>query len=264
MKHRPSSTVLASVLHLGLVAGLSVSCGQQSELASRTSVYGGKKVGRGTWANVVALTDVSSGMYCSGTAVTPTLVVTAAHCARGFDAADTNVYAGAGVEGGDVQGQYPVARLVASPRYSHEGGGNDIAYVLLKKPLDLPESAYVPVLADSAETKEVLAVGQLGHIVGFGNRDDGGFGQKYEADGKITSVNRLEVNVGGNGVDSCQGDSGGPVFGRLRSGEWRFFGVTSRGGACGTGGIYGIVSANVCWIERDSGVDLGLPEGFCK
>ena len=72
-----------------------------------------------------------------------------------------------------------------------------------------------------------------------------------------------EIAVGGGGKDSCQGDSGGPVYGQLKSGEWRVYGVTSRGGSCGTGGIYGLMHANICWVQEGAGESLGLPAGSC-
>lgn len=44
-------------------------------------------------------------------------------------------------------------------------------------------------------------------------------------------------------TDACQGDSGGPLFSRAQGGDWvtaprRLIGITSRGWACGNGGIY--------------------------
>ena len=66
-------------------------------------------------------------------------------------------------------------------------------------------------------------------------------GLKYEVDTTVvknisTSIPYdalSEIAVGGGGKDSCNGDSGGPVYGQLKTGEWRVYGVTSRGGACG-------------------------------
>lgn len=243
-------------------------CGQEEQADSEAKIYGGTKVAAGAWPTTVAIVDSFSGMFCSGTAISPDIVVTAAHCASG-SASRTTVYVGDGKEGGGVKGQHAAEKVVASPKYNGRSG-NDIAFIKLKTPLTLPKSAYVKVLTDKDEIAELLAVGSKAHLVGFGNRNGGGYGVKFEVSTQVVSRlsmshdKETEIAVGGGGKDSCQGDSGGPVFGQLKNGEWRVYGVTSRGGACGTGGIYGLIHANVCWIEKSSGVDLDLPAGTCE
>ncbi len=244
----------------GLVLTLAMGCGASGGSDSESKIYGGTKVTAGAWPSTVAITSFL-GMHCSGTAITPRVVITAGHCA-GASIGSTFVYTGEGKFFGLMKGQYKASRIVASPLYSNSN--NDIAYILLEKPLDLPASAYVPVLTDADEVEELLGVGANAHVVGFGNREDGGTGRKYEVDAPVTEVNDNEVTIGGGGKDSCQGDSGGPVYGQLASGEWRVYGITSRGGACGTGGIYGRMDANICWVQEHSGQDLGLPAGFCE
>ncbi len=255
--------VLASFGLGCLTAGL-LSCSASGPQDSQTKIYGGVKTKAGEWLSTVAL--VSNGrMFCSGTAINPQLVITAAHCIQGStNPRRIGVYVGEGSEGGRVTPQYTAVKMAYSPKYSRNvDGWNDIAYLVLDKPMDLPASAYVPVLTDAEETAEVLQTGLNSYLVGFGNRDGGGFGVKYEVDVAITKVGDNEVSLGNNGKDSCQGDSGGPAFAKLANGEWRVFGVVSRGGACGTGGIYGRMNANICWIQEDSGVDLGFAE-YCN
>lgn len=55
--------------------------------------------------------------------------------------------------------------------------------------------------------------------------------------------------------DTCNGDSGGPAFIGMQ--ERRFLAaVTSRGGECGTGGIYSLVSPKVIdWLSTDLNVE---------
>lgn len=255
--------VLASFGLSCLASGL-LSCSASEPQDSQSKIYGGIKTKAGEWLSTVAL--VSNGrMFCTGTAISPQLVITAAHCIQGSsNPRRIGVYVGEGSEGGRVTAQYTVEKMAYSPKYSRNvEGWNDIAYLVLDKPMDLPESAYIPVLTDAEETAETLQTGLTSYLVGFGNRDGGGFGVKYEVDVAITKVGDNEVYLGNNGKDSCQGDSGGPAFAKLSNGEWRVYGVVSRGGACGTGGIYGRMNANICWIQEDSGVDLGFTD-FCS
>lgn len=257
------ASVATSTLSSILVSSVLLSgCGSTAGEDSQEKIYGGTKVAAGEWPSAVALTSFL-GYHCSGTAITPRVVITAAHCA-GASIGSTYVYVGEGKSFGLMKGQHKAARIKASPLFKEsDAGWNDIAYILLEKPLDLPPSAYIKVATDAAELEELLAVGATSHLVGFGAREDGGMGKKYEVDAPVTATNDNEVTIGGNGLDSCQGDSGGPAYGKLANGEWRVYGVVSRGGACGTGGLYGRMDANICWVQEDSGQDLGLPEGFC-
>lgn len=258
-----------SLVSCALMAVISVACGEAGQQTSESKVYGGNAVAKGAWQSTVALSSGRS-MYCSGTAISPYVVISAAHCAVGKKPSSVTVYTGDGKDGGYVKGQYQVAKIVASPDYNGNKG-NDISYLVLKTPLDLPESAYIPVLTDAKEIKELLAVNAKAHIVGYGLRNGGDFGLKFEVDTTVVkNISTLlsydadnEIAIGGGGKDSCNGDSGGPVYGQLKTGEWRVYGVTSRGGACGTGGIYGLMHANICWIQKDSGINLNLPAGVC-
>ncbi|HYX38136.1 MAG TPA: trypsin-like serine protease [Oligoflexus sp.] len=254
--------VLTSLGLSCLTVGL-LSCSASEPQDSQSKIYGGVKTKAGEWLSTVAL--VSNGrMFCTGTAISPKVIITAAHCIQGSNPSRIGVYVGEGNEGGRVTAQYTAVKLNYSPKYSRDiEGWNDIAYLVLDKPLDLPEMAYIPVLTDADETDAVLQTGLDSYLVGFGNRDGGGFGVKFEVDVAITKVGDNEVALGNNGKDSCQGDSGGPAFVKLKNGDWRVFGVVSRGGACGTGGIYGRMNANICWIQEDSGVDLGFAD-YCE
>ena len=253
-------------LSLGFLASGILACGPLAEQSSQTKIYGGIKSKTGDWLNTVAISD-GHGIFCSGTAINPRLILTAAHCAKGNtegNPARIKIYVGEGSEGGTVPSQYTAKKINLSPSYGRDPKGwNDIAYIVLDKDLTLPEASFTKVLMDKGETEELLQVNATAHLVGFGIRNDGGYGIKFETDARITQVGENEVNIGSHGHDSCQGDSGGPAFAQLKTGEWRVFGIVSRGGACGTGGVYGRMNANICWVEEDSKISLGLSPEFC-
>jgi secreted trypsin-like serine protease len=240
-------------------------CGSSADQNSESSIYGGTKTAAGSFQNVVSLTQSNMGIFCTGTAITPTVVVTAAHCAEAMEyLAAVQVYVGSGVSGGAYLGQYSIKKANANPRYASGQGDYDVSYVVLTKPLTLPASAYIPVATNKSELAELLKKGKTARIVGYGERNNGDVGVKYQVDAAISAASSTEIAIGGNGKDSCQGDSGGPAFGQLANGQWRQVGVVSYGGQCGQGGVYGILAASICWVQKDSGVNLGLATGTCS
>lgn len=252
---------------LASVALGTMGCGDMHNSAnqSQVEIWGGVPTSLGSWESTVALSD-GKRMFCSGTAVHPRLVITAAHCVRGMG--KIRVYKGNGMKSGKTSGQFSVAKAKYSPKWSGNGD-NDIAYLVLDGPIDLRSDQYVPILVDQDEINELIQVGKPAQLVGFGIRSFGflglfpKMGEKYEVEAPITKITGNEVEIGGKGKDSCQGDSGGPAYGQLANGEWRVYGVVSRGGRCGGGGVWGVMHHNICWISKDSGIDLGLPAGYC-
>lgn len=232
---------------------------------SELAIYGGRPVPEKTRMDAVALTD-SEGVFCSATAVSPSLVLTAAHCLDGKSAEAIRVYVGTGEAGGAQIGQYAVKKMAIHPLYDlkDQDKGYDSGYLLLESPIDLPLSDFTPILTDPLEMKELFRGGVDSYLVGFGWNKKNVLGLKFETKAKVRKFYKVEILLGGQGRDACQGDSGGPAYGLLKTGEWRVYGITSRGSDCGQGGFWGIMSANICWAMEDSGAtDRNLPSAYC-
>jgi len=250
-----------------MIMPLLVACGSATQSLSSQSIYGGRPVSPEERLDAVALTD-KDGVFCSATALSPTLIITAAHCLTTTPAADVRVYVGPGEAGGMQIGQYEVKQLAINPAYdpSHQDRGFDSAYLILKVPLDLPATTYVPILVDADERNELLRGGSDSYLVGFGWSKKHVLGVKTETKATVRKLYNVEAEIGGKGRDACQGDSGGPAYGLLKSGEWRLYGITSRGSDCGNGGVWGLIGekGNICWIKNASQAqDLELPPHYC-
>ena len=210
-------------------------------------IWGGTEVAVCGWPTTVSMEGA-----CSGTLVHPEVVIYAAHCGGGYNQV---TFGENGSGGRKVATQFCKTYPGGGP-----GNGKDFAFCKLAQPVtDVP---IVPILM-GCETS-VLKPGQEVTIVGFGQANNGPYGIKREV---TTTINNItgqgEAFIGGGGKDSCQGDSGGPVFVRLGKSlapqaddTWRVFGITSYGGACGTGGYYSMMHNGIQWFEQESGVDL--------
>lgn len=210
----------------------------------KPAIYGGDPVSSCGWPTVVSL-----GGACTGTLIHPEIVVYAAHCGTNYGSIRFGDDISGADDGFNVETQY----CRTYPGYSGSGQGVDFAYCRLVDPVD--DFPIVPPLM-GCET-DALEPGAAVGVVGFGKADNGPYGIKREVYTQLNAItNNNEADVGGNGKDSCQGDSGGPVFIELDDGSWRVFGITSYGGACGTGGYYSMMEIGMRWFESDSGLDL--------
>jgi len=167
---------------------------------------------------LVAATAYSDGtwIYCSGTLISPTVFLTAAHCAEGdrvrvtFDSAyqdGDKVYAGT---------------FHADPAYNKtQSDPHDIAVVVLDKavkgitPARLPKAGSLSGLSG---TQRFTSVGYGAYEV---TNQPGGHQYLYNdvrgvATGTLNSINpawlRISMNPSTGDGGTCYGDSGGPNF----------------------------------------------------
>ncbi|RLK55121.1 S1 family peptidase [Actinokineospora cianjurensis] len=238
----------AAVLGFALVAALTAPA--RGEVPDK--VVGGVPAPQGAYP---WLTRLSMG--CGGSLVTPTIVLTAAHCVS-ETGPDTRVEATFGV----VDLESPKADIIdsayiyRSPDYTVAGRGSDWALIKLAR------KAPYPVI----KLQSTLVTTGPFRVMGWGAALEGGEQQRYLLHADVPYVDDATCGglytrygysfvaagmlcagvVGAGGVDTCQGDSGGPMVAKDSSGVLRQVGIVSWGIGCARPqfpGIYTEVSA---------------------
>lgn len=150
----------------------------------------------------------SRGSVCSGTVLSPTVVITAGHCVSG-----SGKYAVAYREGGSPVLQ-EVRQVARHPEFSGKQRVSiDMALVRLSLPLP---SRFSPVALDSSAEDDV--VGSRKTIAGFGLAREGD--EKSAGtlrSGQVSILPRfypryMRLGLLDGGIRICKGDSGGPVL----------------------------------------------------
>ncbi|MEH6414012.1 S1 family peptidase [Pseudomonas sp. CGJS7] len=202
--------------------------------------------------------------WCGASLISPWLVLTAAHCAEGFESENLSVIAGRTVLTNDKQGvAADVDGIYVHPKYLAGDQGYDVAVLVLKSPI----TKIKPIELVTAGTDALERPGTLLTNIGWGNTiqqnpfPPGGSGVSSPnrlqgvdlpvvsyaecafayRNSRITVTEGVDICAGRTGKDACQGDSGGPLFVALPDGK-RFIqvGVVSRGEGCGSTGYPGI------------------------
>jgi trypsin len=230
-------------------------------VSSAHAVVGGHDVPAGKYPYVADIT-IDFAFGCTGTLVTPTIVVTAGHCSSltpgmasipvGQPGQLVDVSLGSNKPGAGIHPA--VKRTIVNPDYNFlNGDSGDVSLLELAAPVDLPT---VKIAGPGEES--LWAPGTMATIAGFGVTQENGDApavmqeaqvpittDAYAANAYGTSFDPKTMIGAGfpqGGVDTCQGDSGGPLLVPTTTGALRLAGDTSFGDGCaqpGKPGIYG-------------------------
>ncbi|NHA68920.1 S1 family peptidase [Phycicoccus sp. CMS6Z-2] len=190
-------------------------------VAPASAITGGAPDGDGhpSVGGLVADAAYSDGtwVYCSGTLVSPTVFLTAAHCDD--DGASVRVTFSSAYEDGDRT--YSGTFHADAAYGSAQNDPHDIAVVVL----DEPVTGITPARLPAAGSLSDLRQGQSFTSVGYGayevTRGPGGHAFLYDdvrmvSRGTLRAVTpawlRLSMNAATGDGGTCYGDSGGPNF----------------------------------------------------
>lgn len=138
-------------------AHVTATCGKSSAAGSR--VIGGTDAAPGEWPWQAKLRTKDSGFTCGGSLITPTWVMTAAHCVSSSD--DPSVYS---VTMGDLnreisegtEQEFSVKRVVVHPEYNSPIAiNNDIALLQLTRSANKTSFVNTVCLPDESEVVPV-------------------------------------------------------------------------------------------------------------
>lgn len=175
----------------------------------------------------------TSGVLCTGTVISPTVVLTAAHCVHPDPAGEGNTYYV--LTANDLTDKaHPSPKLAVKethydPAFDPKAvwNGHDIAVVILDAPTTI-----TPIPWNNAALADSLK-GQPTRLVGYGLNDSfgqKGAGIKRQTTVKLNNFDPLFVKTGGlipwKGI--CSGDSGGPILMKI-GGVEKVVGVNSFG-----------------------------------
>ncbi len=237
------------------------------------AIVNGGNADAGEYPWMVALRD-GQGHFCGGSIISPTTVVTAAHCLEGVRARDMHVQVG--VLGVDDRGQrLDVDRIMRHPSYDGTVE-NDIA--LLRTDGSFRFSSEVaPIAVRGAGFASAARVGNDAWATGWGALDEQESGypdrlrevrlpvlsdsvcNRLLASEGDRITNSTMLCAGGEGPSACYGDSGGPLMARGNDGVAYLIGLTSWGVLCGEPGLPGVyseVGTFASWIAANT-PDLG-------
>ncbi|KAK0388347.1 hypothetical protein NLU13_4592 [Sarocladium strictum] len=251
---------MVSKLALLLTIGLAVARPAPQE--NKPFIVGGVEASAGEFPYIVSL-QVSNSHICGGSLISPTVVVTAAHCS-GRQPSQVRVRAGTTrwSSGGTVAS---VSSITVHPGYNDSVLDNDIALWKLAQPLGEGNNiGYVKLPTQGSDP----SANSTTTVAGWGYLQEGGWSvspvlmkvdvpivgrgvctEQY-ADFNPITEQMVCAGLQEGGKDACQGDSGGPLVDSTGT----LVGLVSWGSGCARAnypGVYTRVGSFIEWIAQN-------------
>ncbi len=162
--------------------------------------------------------------FCTGTLVSPRVVLTAAHCVRDYAYGSFEAFFG-GDTTGDPQGKFIVlGKAKAHPSYDRSSKDFDIALLELSEPAPVAAAQLAQSPLDASATGTQVRAAGFGVTSATAQPD----GKKRQGTMTVESLAQVTFKTVPGPAMTCAGDSGGPVFATI-GGVEQLVGVTSAG-----------------------------------